>query len=404
MNTATSTIDPGLKHRFRRAAGLRCPGIGFGDAAPFGEAEARWFSAWRLLLADSQKGDYAVTMAEAARLTEPASRHTTGWLVIHNNVTHVETDPAVIAHAAVNARGVTRIIPIETPGATVTAKRTRIIERGNGHSYELDGKKVPGVTTILSNGIPKPALVGWAAKTVAEYVVDRLAVINGQVVADSLVNDLRTYNETRRYPETLRGDLPRVGLSKVLGTVQYAERDAAANRGTAVHKIAERLARGEEVPVPDELAGHVASYLRFLEEWQPTDAVLERVVVNRRWRYMGKFDMIATLPPPLGRTLLDIKTSRSGPFEETALQLAGYRFCGSMLEPDGTEVPMPEVDSCAVVWVRADGYDVYRFSAGEAEHRVFLYAKSVGDWMGSAREEGVKSEALDTPEFEAVDQ
>lgn len=277
---------------------------------------------------------------------------------------------------------------------------TRIIERGNGHSYQLDGRKVPGVTTILSNGIPKPALVGWAARTVAEYVVDRLAVVDGNVIADNLVNDLRTFNDSRRYPERLNGDLPRLGLSKVLSQVQYAERDAAGNRGAAVHDLAERLARGEEVNVPDELDGHVRSYLRFLDEWQPADALLERVVVNRRWGYMGKLDMIATLPD-LGRTLLDIKTSRSGPFEEVALQLAGYRYAETMIDDDGVEIPMPQVDSCAVVWVRADGYDVYRFQAGEAEHRVFLYCHQVGQWLGSARDNGIKSDALTAPMIEA---
>lgn len=285
---------------------------------------------------------------------------------------------------------------------TARAPATRIIERGNGHSYVLDGQKVPGVTTILSNGIPKPALVGWAARTVAEYTIERLALVDGKVVADNLIDDLKVFNDSRKYPERLSGDFPRLGLAKLLGQVQYAERDAAGNRGTAVHDLAERLAHGEEVTVPEELSGHVAAYVRFLEEWQPTDAVLERVVVNRRWRYMGKFDMVCTLPE-LGRTLVDIKTSRSGPFEEVALQLAGYRYCEAMLEPDGTEVPMPEVESCAVVWVRADGYDVFRFQAGEAEHRIFLYAKQVGDWMGSARDNGVKSEALDAPILAEVD-
>jgi hypothetical protein len=278
--------------------------------------------------------------------------------------------------------------------------KTRIIKRGNGHSYELDGAKVPGVTTVLNNGVPKPALVGWAARTVAEYVIDRLTLIEGQVIADELLADLRTYNDTRRYPERLSDGLPRIGLTKVLGTVQYAERDQAANKGTAVHNLAEQLARGDEVDVPDELTGHVDSYLRFLDEWHPSNAILERVVVNRRWRYMGKFDLIAEFPSH-GRGLLDIKTSRSGPFEDTALQLAGYRFAETMLEGD-VEVPMPKVDWCGVVWVRADGYDVYRFEVTEDVFRVFLYAKQVGEWLdrdaGGCKD--VKSEALPAPELE----
>jgi hypothetical protein len=273
-----------------------------------------------------------------------------------------------------------------------TKPPTRIQKSGNGHSYFLDGEKVPGVTTVLGNGIPKPALVGWAARTVAEYVTDRLTLRDlsrpggGEdlvVDAAELLEALRKFNETSKYPEKWRvGELNRGTLSKVLARVQYADRDEAANRGTEVHRVAEQLARGEAVEVPDPIKGHVDAYRRFLDEFDPTDALLERVVVNRRWRYMGKFDLLASFDhPELGRCLADVKTSRSGPFEEVALQLAGYRYAETMLEEDGTEVPMPEVDSCAVVWVRADGYDVIPFKADETAHRIFLYAKQVGEWL-----------------------
>jgi len=287
------------------------------------------------------------------------------------------------------------------------SKDTRIVYRGRGHSYVLDGRKVPGVTTILDNGIPKPALVGWAANTVADYVINRLTLVDGQVVADQLVTDLRAYNESRKWPEKMSGEFPRVPLAKVLGTVQYAERDAAGNRGTEVHKLAEALTSGQEIEVPDELAGHVASYIRFLDDWDPTDALLERVVVNRRWGYMGRLDMIATFPfvdlPDGskfgGRTLVDIKTSRSGPFPEVALQLAGYRYCETQLLRGGEEIPMEPIDSCAVVWVRADGYDLYCFKADQSVHRIFLYAKQVADWLDKDTGDSalVKSDALRPP-------
>lgn len=264
-----------------------------------------------------------------------------------------------------------------------TKPPTRIQKSGNGHSYFLDGEKVPGVTTILGNGIPKPALVGWAARTVAEYVTDRLTMKDELVDAAELLEALRRFNETSRYPEKWRvGELNRGTLAKILARVQYADRDAAANRGTEVHGLAERLARGEEIVVPEELTGHVDSYRRFLDDFDPTDAVLERVVVNRRWRYMGRLDSIMTIDhPALGRTLLDVKTSRSGPFEEVALQLAGYRYAETMLEEDGTEIPMEQVDACAVVWVRADGYDLIPFKVDDSTFRVFLYAKQVGEWL-----------------------
>ena len=40
------------------------------------------------------------------------------------------------------------------------------------HRYWLDGKHIPGVTTLIKGGIPAPALTYWAARTVAEWVAD----------------------------------------------------------------------------------------------------------------------------------------------------------------------------------------------------------------------------------------
>lgn len=39
-----------------------------------------------------------------------------------------------------------------------------------GHRYELDGKPVTGVTTILNTVISKPALISWAAKETANWI------------------------------------------------------------------------------------------------------------------------------------------------------------------------------------------------------------------------------------------
>lgn len=303
------------------------------------------------------------------------------------------------------------------------APKTRIQRAGSGHSYYLDGEKVPGVTTILSAGIPKPGLIGWAANTVADVVVGGLGVARGgdgrtRIVADELVRELLEWNETRghhavKVPQA--SALPRLELAKILASVRYRDVDAASNKGTAVHGLAEALARGDEIQVPDELAGHVESYVRFLDEWDPTNALLERVVVSRRWRYMGKFDLLADFPGvwpgsspwagrPVGRGLLDVKTSRSGIFAETALQLAGYGFAETMLDGvdehgETKEIPIPSIDWFGAIHVRADGYDVVRFDVTEQTHRIFLYAQAVGDWLDfrEGPASTVKSDSIEPP-------
>lgn len=284
---------------------------------------------------------------------------------------------------------------------------TRMQRSGNGHSYYLDGEKVPGVTTILGDGLPKPALVGWAANTTADYVVNRLRVVDGHVIADDLVDDLRAWNATRPGWAQVKiggGELERLPLARILANVRYKDRDDAARRGTEVHLLAERLARGETVEVPEALRGHVDAYVRFLEEWRPRRALLERVVVNRKWRYMGKLDMIAEFPgmvwpdgSPVGRALLDVKTSRSGIFPEVGLQLEGYRNAETMLEGSG-EIPMPAVDWVGAIHVTGEGYEVRRLHTTPETFRVFLYAKQLADWLakdGPASQ--MVSDALDVP-------
>lgn len=236
----------------------------------------------------------------------------------------------------------------------------RRINRGKGHSYvDAAGVSMPGVTTILSNGVPKPALVNWAANTTAGYAVDHWDDLGQLTISERL---------------------------KSLQGARYADRDAAANRGTAVHALAERLTHGEQVQVPDELAGHVDAYVKFLDEWQVEPIVTERTVASYKYGYAGTFDLVANLPGT-GRTwLLDIKTSRSGVFGEVALQLAAYRYADVYVDTDGNEVPMPQVDACGVIHVRADGYDLVPVKAGPAQLRSFLYVQQVAQFCGSSRE------------------
>jgi hypothetical protein len=284
------------------------------------------------------------------------------------------------------------------------AAPTRIQKSGNGHTYYLDGEWCPGVTTVLSNGIPKPGLIGWASKVPAEFVADRLTTARTadgrtRIVADDLVEELRRFQESRTGGKVVKWSdstpLPRLALADALANVRFLDLGEAAAKGTDVHNLAERLARGEEVDVPEELAGHVESYLRFLDEWEPANARLELVGINRRWRYMGKMDLLADFPGkvwssgpwegrPVGRGLLDIKTARSGIFAEVALQLQAYRFSETILGPDGYDV-IP--------------FDVTGDPRTDAAYRTFLYAKQVGEWLDwkSGASATVKLDAARTP-------
>lgn len=237
------------------------------------------------------------------------------------------------------------------------ARPIRRRNHGRGHSYvDARGVKIAGVTRILDEGKPNQGLIKWAAESTAAYAVDRW-------------DELSELKPSER-------------LKRLMGA-RFEDRDAAANRGTQVHKLAERLVAGQEVTVPDELAGHVESYVRFLDEWDVQPVEVEFVVVSYRYGWAGTGDLIADLVDPEDpaarvRWGLDIKTGRSGIFGETAWQLAGYLLgADAIVDPDGTERPIPEVDRYGAVHVRADGYDLFPLEVGPEQLRELRYIQQV---------------------------
>lgn len=255
---------------------------------------------------------------------------------------------------------------------------TRRVDAGNGHWYKLDGQKVDGVTTILGNAIPKPSLVGWAAKSIAEYVGERIDIDphTGRVDATDLARSLAAIGAKNRYSKWPNdGGVSRLAFIETLKGVHWEDRDRAARRGTEVHGLAEQIVGGAEVDVPDELTGHVDAYIKFLDDWQVNPIVVEGVCGHRKHRWMGTFDLIAELHGE--RWLLDLKTTRSGIYGETALQLAAYRHAEFYVDHDGNEHDMPQVDHVGAIWCRADGYDLIPVKADAEVYRMFQYAQMI---------------------------
>lgn len=235
---------------------------------------------------------------------------------------------------------------------------------GTGHTYTADGVRLPGVTTILKMA-PHDALIDWAGRTTAEYALDNW---------DELAA-LRPSERLRR-----------------LNRARFEDRDTAGRRGRQVHRLAERIVQGAEVEVPEELAGHVESYLAFLEEWEPDPVATELVVCNRTVGYCGTADLIAAMR---GHTwLLDLKTGRSGIFREAALQDCAYARAETYsTPPDEAEHPLAGlgIERCGAVWIRADGYDVYPLDTGEGTWAYFRHLAAIHaadeaskEWVGEA--------------------
>jgi hypothetical protein len=253
-----------------------------------------------------------------------------------------------------------------------------------GHYYvDTDtGERVPGVTTINGNGLPKPALLNWAGEATAEYAVDNWDTLTPL-----------SYSER---------------LKKIKGG-RYEKRDAAGARGTKVHAMAERLLRHEQVTVPDELTGYVEACVRFLDAFEVRQEFIEAVVYSETHRHVGTVDLIADVRLPdmpeyahierdtdgFSRGLLDWKTSRSGIFGEVALQLVAYRRSEFLIDPKLPDnapaadrvLPMPEVDFTAGIHLRPDSsYNFVLLETGEDVYRDFLYVKETARIVDGLRD------------------
>lgn len=242
----------------------------------------------------------------------------------------------------------------------------RRVNNGRGHSYvdTKTGLKIPGVTTVAGNGLPKPALLNWAGDATAEYAVDN-------------------WDALSKLPLSER-------LKKIKGG-RYEKRDAAANRGTQIHKLAERLIAGERVTVPDALTGYVEACVAFLNDFDVRQIHVEAVVYSETRRHVGTTDLIADVLLPdmpeydhiprdsegYSRGLFDWKTSRSGIFGDVALQLAPYRHSEFLVLPDGEVIEMPSVDFTAGIHLRPDGYSFIPLVTDESVYRDFLYVAEV---------------------------
>jgi hypothetical protein len=213
--------------------------------------------------------------------------------------------------------------------------------------------KVQGVTTILSDGIPKGGLMSWAAEQAAQYAITNWKELSG----------LKLLERAKR--------------------IQFAwkeERDAAAGRGTQIHKLAEQLIHGEKVDIPEGLEGHVEACVAFLNQYQPEPVLTEAAIVNRTVGYAGTLDLVADM---LGhRYLLDWKTGKNV-YAETALQLAAYARGEHYLDAAKNELPLADIgiQRAAVVHLRADGFDVYPMTITEPVFTLFRHVAYVARWV-----------------------
>ena len=244
----------------------------------------------------------------------------------------------------------------------VSAGRFRRRNYGKNHGYLLDGQKIISVTKVLSLGLPKPALINWAASEAAE-----LAFAQRDALA------------TAPYAEFIQ----------TVARAHERKRNTAAVKGTAVHSFGQRLVHGERVEgIPNEVAKKVDQYVRFLNEWQVRPVVVERPICILGLPCGGTFDLVFTTPLMPGRVFLaDIKTSKAI-YGETALQLEAYSRADFYMDEHESEVPFASlgVTDHVAVHVEDDAYHVVELEQGDDVWAVFKHAAAIAKAMDGGPE------------------
>jgi hypothetical protein len=239
----------------------------------------------------------------------------------------------------------------------MTTPKVSTIKRGDSRFYvhPEDDRKVPGVTSVVGM-LPKPFLTRWAAKSVAEYAVANVASVIGLAMND------------------------KVGAVDLLKGAPWRDTKQAADTGTAVHDLFERMGNGEDIGrVHPDLKPYVEHFESFLAEFEPTFLFQEETVWSDEHLYAGSFDALCEIHGE--RVWVDYKTTRSGVHDEVALQLAAYAHADFILRSDGTRVPLPKSTKAAVLHVRPEGWSLVPVRIDRDVFDAFLHLRQTFEWV-----------------------
>ena len=176
---------------------------------------------------------------------------------------------------------------------TVRSNGTVILPRKDEIQRRIEaGVWSPSITNVIDL-LNKPHLVTWGAKVAIQRIID----------------------VERKHPGlTLQKPDQAIAYYKV---EHERQRDAAADKGTAVHAACELLSNERDlaelaIPLSSEEMLHVESWLRWRERWNPEFLATEVTVfgvTGDGLRYAGTADFVARIG---GKTVAgDLKTTRS---------------------------------------------------------------------------------------------
>lgn len=196
--------------------------------------------------------------------------------------------------------------PVTTIGRSPA--EIEIVYYDKSHRYKIRKgdeplRFVPSVSTILDKTVPKN-LTGWAERLTVAGIVS--------------LNQLGRQTD-RMGPDAILAEMHAQGLR------YYQNRDAAAEKGTDVHRAMEDLADGK-VPNLREYAldrrGHIQAFVKWWMEYEPKVIYAELMVASWEFQFAGRMDLLVEID---GVGVVDLKTSKAVR-ESHHFQTAGYRI------------------------------------------------------------------------------
>lgn len=293
---------------------------------------------------------------------------------------------------------------------------------GRGYLFGDPTEFFYSVTTIINGGVPKH-LQKHYAKMTAELALEAFDLPARR--ASAMLRRWARLGRASVEERQERGELKSIKLSRLsdrdlaarwLKEAADRHRDAAADRGSAVHHLAEDLVldlaresgrllwAGKDLPAWDQaLEPWMRSFKAFLDEQDPEYLAAEATVFNRPEAYAGTLDAIVRLPSaeeqigwlePRPR-VLDIKTGGEI-YAEVAQQLSAYARGQFIGHPENRriEISMPEGLDTDLGWCLhlrpakqlADGtweadYRLIPVDIGPAVFDAFRYARENYRWI-----------------------
>lgn len=195
------------------------------------------------------------------------------------------------------------------------------------HKYAIllpNGKSMgplKSVTTVLDSAVPKPALIGWAAREASAFFKAEILRLGARAL------DVATLEQ----------------IAKEAAGAHRRKAKDAADLGTRCHNIFEAIVKGQEpADLPPELVEPAAAFKSYRLKSDVEIVATELAVASLEHRAGGRLDFIGYSPSRGGWGIGDYKTSSGFYGNEYAYQ-AGGGYAIMVEEMYGIEIKWAEI-------------------------------------------------------------